>query len=89
MSLNRNDYFTIILHIFLQPNSLPGTQEYISTYTAEWREVFLISAEIYVFGAIVYFILGSGHKQWWADGVDKTCKRKSIQQEQKSIQQWS
>ena len=33
--------------------------------------MFIISAEVYVFGAIVYLILASGEKQWWADGVRK------------------
>lgn len=29
----------------------------------------MLSAEIYVFGIIVYLLLGSGRKQYWADGV--------------------
>jgi ACS family sodium-dependent inorganic phosphate cotransporter-like MFS transporter 5 len=40
-------------------------------YQDEWREVFLIAAEIYLFGCAVYVILGDGEKQWWADGVTK------------------
>ena len=28
-----------------------------------------MSAEIYVFGIIMYLLLGSGKKQYWADGV--------------------
>ena len=54
-----------------QPSSAPGSPDYIATYTEEWREVFIISAEVYVFGAIVYLILASGEKQWWADGVQR------------------
>lgn len=32
--------------------------------------VFIIAAEIYVFGAVVYLLLGSGKKQPWADGYN-------------------
>ena len=42
-------------------------------YKDEWREVFLICAEVYVFGAIIYLILARGEKQWWADGVEGKC----------------
>ena len=41
---------------------------YYHKFREEWREVFFISAELYVFGAIIYLILGSGNKQPWADG---------------------
>ena len=40
----------------------------MSVYREEWREVFIIAAEIFVFGAIVYLILGKGERQWWAGG---------------------
>lgn len=56
-----------------QPSSPPGSAAYINTFKEEWREVFLISAEMYVFGAIIYLILASGKKQWWADGVAGGC----------------
>ena len=29
----------------------------------------MISAELYVFGTLVYLILASGKEQWWANGV--------------------
>ena len=32
--------------------------------------VFIIAAEIYVFGAVVYLLLASGKKQPWADGYN-------------------
>ncbi|XP_067934784.1 sialin-like [Watersipora subatra] len=32
----------------------------------QWRSVFIISAEIYVFGIIIYSLLGSGEVQKWA-----------------------
>jgi ACS family sodium-dependent inorganic phosphate cotransporter-like MFS transporter 5 len=34
----------------------------------QWTNVFFLSAEIYVFGALIFLILASGEKQWWADG---------------------
>ena len=43
-------------------------------YKSEWREVFILAAEIYVFGALVYVILGRGDKQWWAEGVTVNAK---------------
>lgn len=33
--------------------------------------MFIIAAEVYLFGAAIYAILGSGKKQWWADGDPK------------------
>ncbi|XP_065897720.1 sialin-like isoform X2 [Dysidea avara] len=47
----------------------------IDVYQQEWTLVFIIAAEIYVFGAIAYLLLASGEKQWWADGVQATNKR--------------
>lgn len=38
-------------------------------YKSEWRQVFILAAEIYVFGAFIYLILASGEKQWWANGI--------------------
>ena len=43
-------------------------EDYQSMYKEEWREVFIIAAEIYLFGAVVYLILGEGKRQWWAGG---------------------
>ncbi|XP_065897733.1 sialin-like [Dysidea avara] len=51
----------------------------IDVYRQEWRLVFIIAAEIYVFGAIAYLLLGSGEKQWWADGVEHGDNRKTAQ----------
>ena len=39
--------------------------------------MFIIAAEIYVFGALVFLILGSGEKQPWADGPQKSTKEQS------------
>ena len=33
--------------------------------------MFLISAEIYIFGALIYIILGRGERQWWAGGEER------------------
>ena len=52
----------------LQPNAPEGSEAYLNGYRDEWREVFIIAAEIYIFGAIVYIILASGKKQPWANG---------------------
>ncbi len=53
----------------LQPAAPKGSSGYLLGYRDEWREVFMVSAEIYIFGIIVYLLLGSGEKQYWADGV--------------------
>jgi len=39
-----------------------------NVYQQDWRLVFVIAAEVYVFGAMAYNILGSGKKQPWAEG---------------------
>ena len=39
--------------------------------------MFIIAAEIYVFGAFVFLVLGSGEKQPWADGPQKSTKEQS------------
>eukprot|EP00731_Ephydatia_muelleri_P037304 Em0438g9a len=53
--------------IALPPSAPKGSAEYIATYRSEWSEVFLLCVEIYMFGALIYLILGSGKKQPWAD----------------------
>ena len=52
----------------MQPSATKNTTAYLDTYRDEWREVFIISAELYAFGAIIYLLLGSGQTQYWADG---------------------
>ena len=70
------------LPLFMQPSAIKNTTAYLDTYRDEWREVFIISAELYAFGAIAYLLLGSGQKQYWADGWPlKTPKNHSIQVE--------
>ena len=54
---------TSICFLLVQP-SLGETD--MSVYQEEWREVFLLSAEVYMFGALIYIILGRGERQWWA-----------------------
>jgi len=36
---------------------------------AAWRNVFFVTAGVYVFGTIVYGIFGSGEKQPWSATV--------------------
>jgi len=54
--------------IAIEPNAPEGSGAYLNGYRDEWREVFIIAAEIYIFGAIVYIILASGKKQPWGNG---------------------
>ena len=63
----------------LQPNAPKGSAVYHHKFRDEWREVFFISAEIYIFGAIIYLILGSGNKQPWADGYASSKTPQSLQ----------
>ena len=43
----------------------------IDIYRYEWTLVFVLTAEIYVFGSLVYLLLGSGKTQWWAEGCEQ------------------
>ena len=65
----------------IQPNAPKGSKLYLDGYRDEWREVFIIAAEIYIFGAIAYLILASGEKQPWADGR----RQKHIMDKQDSV----
>ncbi len=49
-----------------QPNYPKTSPQYTDTYRDEWREVFIISAEVYIFGALIFLILASGTVQPWA-----------------------
>jgi hypothetical protein len=42
----------------------------------EWRIVFLLSAGIYLVGAVLYWFLGSGEVQTWA----KTAENSNVEQ---------
>jgi len=54
--------------IGLQPDFPRNSQAYLDGYKDEWREVFIIAAELYLFGALIYLILGTGKEQSWARG---------------------
>ena len=54
--------------VYTQPSAAKGTDAYLNTYRDEWRDVFIISAEIYAFGFVMYLILASGEEQYWANG---------------------
>ena len=67
-----HDLCIFFLLVFQPPDGIPkGSWEYAKIYKEEWREVFTIAAEVYVFGALIYLILASGEKQPWAEGKRK------------------
>ena len=71
----------------MQPSAAKGTAAYLDTYRDEWREVFIISAELYAFGAVTYLLLGTGKKQYWADGWPSKSTKKSV--ESTTVVKWS
>ncbi|XP_064383500.1 sialin-like [Halichondria panicea] len=54
--------------IAVEPAAAKGSPAYYAAFQEEWREVFILSAEIYIFGMLIYLILGSGQEQPWAQG---------------------
>ena len=71
--------YSLCMPSTLQPHAPKSSAAYYHKFRDEWREVFFISAEIYIFGAIIYLILGSGNKQPWADGsASKTRQRSTV-----------
>ena len=58
----------------LPPHShtLPQPLSEVSVLRDQWRVVFIIAAELYLAGAIIYSVLASGEVQSWAteDGED-------------------
>ena len=40
----------------------------MATYKEEWRDVFVVGAEVMLFGGLVLLILGTSRKQPWAEG---------------------
>jgi len=34
---------------------------------SEWQNVFFLAAAVYLIGAVVFAVFGSGHRQSWAD----------------------
>lgn len=52
--------------------SVVGALTYKNQTRQAWRGVFYISAAVYIFGTIFYFIFGSGERQKWA--ADPTAK---------------
>ena len=51
----------------------------MATYKEEWRDVFVIGAEVMLFGGVVYLILSTSRKQPWAEGPAWYRKRKMPQ----------
>ena len=64
-------YIFVLFHIYKSSLKPPDSPDQRHIYQMEWREVFIIAAEVYIFGALVYLILAEGTKQWWADGVKR------------------
>ena len=65
----------------MQPVYLRNSPAYFATYEDEWRQMFVLGAEILLFAALVHLILGSGKKQPWADGpawYREKVRRKSV-----------
>ena len=62
----------------LQPNAPMNSEAYLDGYKDEWREVFVITAELYLFGAVVYLILGSGKEQPWASGQADSNRKEKV-----------
>ena len=40
----------------------------MATYKEEWRIVFVVGAEVILFGGLVFLILSTSRKQPWAEG---------------------
>ena len=66
---------------FLKPSSPKCSADYVSTLQDEWRQVFIIAAEVYIAGTFLYMILASGEIQEWATLEDDKSKDKSTQKE--------
>ena len=48
---------------------------YEQSTRAEWRNVFVLTAAVYVVGAVVFAIFGSGNRQSWADDIGHDKRR--------------
>ena len=59
-------------HPYLHTPTLPQPLSEVSVLRDQWRVVFIIAAELYLAGAIIYSVLASGEVQSWAteDGED-------------------
>ncbi len=71
---------TYIPSLSVQPTAAKGSLAYYAAFQDEWREVFILSAELYLFGMLIYLILGSGQEQSWAkkkETVDNSLSRVS------------
>ena len=61
----------------MQPMFSKNNIAYWEIFRKEWLNVFIICAEVYVFGAIIFTVLGSGNEQSWAK-TDKEEKDVSL-----------
>ena len=50
------------------------TQDTVDQLQQQWREVFIIAAEVYLFGGIMFTLLASGRVQEWARKKEPTSR---------------
>ena len=53
-------------------------QDSVDLLREQWREVFIIAAEVFLFGGIIFALLASGEVQPWAVKKDPLPKRVEI-----------
>lgn len=73
--------------MFPQPSDPKCSDDYILTLRDEWRQVFIIAAEVYITGALLYVILSAGKTQSWAakgskDSASLSTPKSSINEEE-------
>ena len=56
----------VVFHLY-HPSHTPQTPPDIDVLREQWREVFIIAAEVYMFGLIVFMVAGSAKLQSWAE----------------------
>ena len=71
-------YFMVIVYAFyfMQPPFPKNSNAYYTAFRESWLNVFIITAELFVFGAIIFVLLASGKEQGWAT-TDKNAKKQA------------
>ena len=57
--------YYVEFHLY-RPSHTPQTPPDIDVLREQWRDVFIITAEVNVFGLIVFMVAGSAKLQSWA-----------------------
>ena len=57
--------YHVVFHLY-HPSHTSQTPPDIDVLREQWREVFIIAAEVNVFGLIVFLVTGSAKLQSWA-----------------------